>query len=191
MKQIKLFLPILYMLLIVGSINVYSVEYSYKGEGTFTKQDAVDGDGYYVFILTPGTLTNSASSDYITANTDYKGSETSLTNVPITSVLRVANYAASCYNILNNSDNYLYSSANKKITYSATSKSTWTTGDCKLKTTGTTVVYMGCVSSKFRPYSSSTTNATSFVCVYKLNESGIKKPTLYLIPKFGKNKGLE
>lgn len=161
---------------------MYSVEYSYKGEGTFTKQDAVDGDGYYVFILTPGTLTNSASSDYITANTDYKGSETSLTNVPITSVLRVANYAASCYNILNNSDNYLYSSANKKITYSATSKSTWTTGDGKLKTTGTTVVYMGCVSSKFRPYSSSTTNATSFVCVYKLNESGIKKPTVSLIP---------
>ena len=150
--------------------------YGYTGEGTFTKQNSVDGDGYYVFVLTQGALTTTCSSNYITPNATYKGSEESLSNVVRSSVFQVTNYDATDkdYYILTNNETCLYSSGSGKITYSDTYTQTWKTESSKLQSTSGTTVYMGCVNSKFRPYTSSSTNATSFVCVYKLQEANVE-----------------
>ena len=162
-------------MLTVGVGNAWGA-YTYSGKGTFNKQSTIDGDGYYVIILTSsGAMTNSASSNYVGVNTGYNGTSSATISNPATSVvLQVTNYDSTNkkYYINNNSGNYLYSSADKKIAYSATSQY-WeiatVSNKARLKTAQATVVYMGYVSgSGFRPYANSGSNVQSVSAIYKL-----------------------
>ena len=165
----------LLLVLILTCGNAWGA-YTYSGTGTFNKQSTIDGDGYYVIILTnSGAMTNSASSNYVGVNTDYNGTSSATISNPKTSVvLQVTNYDSTNkkYYIKNNSGNYLYSSGDKKIAYSATSQY-WeiatVNSKARLKTAQATVVHMGYVSGRgFRPYTSSSSNAQSVSAIYKL-----------------------
>lgn len=162
------------VLLTLGVGNVWGA-YTYSGTGTFNKQSTIDGNGYYVIVLSSsGAMTGSASNNYVGVNTGYNGSASSISNPATSIVLQVTNYDGTNkkYYINNNSGNYLYSSGDKKIAYSATSQY-WeiatVSSKARLKTAQATVVHMGYVAnSGFRPYANSASNVQSVSAIYKL-----------------------
>ena len=165
---------VLVLVLTIGVGNAWGA-YTYSGTGTFNKQSTIDGNGYYVIVLSSsGAMTGSASSNYVGVNTGYNGSASSISNPATSIVLQVTNYDGTNkkYYINNNSGNYLYSSGDKKIAYSATSQY-WeiatVSSKARLKTAQATVVYMGYVAnSGFRPYTKSASNVQSVSAIYKL-----------------------
>ena len=173
------FAVVLTLIFTIGSGNVWGA-YTYSGTGTFNKQSTIDGDGYYVIILSnSGAMTNSASSNYVGVNTGYNGQSSASISNPATSVvLQVTNYDSTNkkYYINNNSGNYLYSSGDKKIQYAAANHNYWeiatVSNKVRLKTVDGTIVYMGYVAnSGFRPYASSTSNVQTVTAIYKLAAS--------------------